>query len=184
MRIRNADSQPDSSNLCGHDATTFSLAICRGIDPTLLRFDADNLVKMVGYGLRNKHFSEDLPGKLSNETSDLRVITKLLKLHCVCQRPYVTGRMVTCCECGNHYHANCVAVTYDVCPPLIWKGPCCPGPPPERDNFMFECVDDTVDERCPFERSLITSSPVNAGTKGRRVKSPTEIYNLSGINNF
>ena len=52
LHIRNCDHQPDNTNLCGHYAIGFTLAICGGVDPTLLRFDVNGLVNMVNSGLR------------------------------------------------------------------------------------------------------------------------------------
>jgi hypothetical protein len=168
VHLRNTDSQPDNTNLCGYYAIAFAVAVCHGLDPTLLRFnDPLQLVKYVTDGLRNGFFNNSLPASTSPAPLNLSVV-KYVKLHCICNCKYTYGCMVTCSLCGNHYHAQCMSVVYDVCPPLLWQGPCCPGLPPQSMPCVPDPADEEVVTNC--DDLFTTSSPINAASRGRRPK--------------
>jgi hypothetical protein len=171
IHVRNTDKQPDDTNLCGHYAVAFAVAICARLDPTFLRFDPYPLVEYVIRGLRNGRFGDDLPARHVTCEADLCVLREL-KLHCLCQRPYSRTPMVSCRMCHNNYHPSCVSLQYEVCPPLQWQGPCCAGVESES-----RFVPDPQDEETVTgpDEPHSTSSPFSAGGKGRRLRSNIDL---------
>jgi hypothetical protein len=165
IHLRNTENQPDNNDLCGYYAIAYAVAICSGNDPTLLRFDPHGLITYVRNGLCNGRFDSTLPASLTCNSLDLRVIREQ-KLHCLCQRPYVRGHIVSCAVYNNHYHARCVSV-HDMSTPLFWQGPCCTGCVPQLTHFVPDPQDE---ELVATSFDYDTNSAVNAAE--RRVRQP------------
>ena len=125
IRLRNNDQQPYGTNLCGYYAIAFAVLISRSVDPTLKYFTPSDLVRYVKEGLELGHFGNTINYRTADGDANVRVL-RIRKLHCRCQGSYLSGSMVTCSQCGSHYHGQCVSTNFGIRSPLeSWKGPCC-----------------------------------------------------------
>lgn len=166
IKLRKCHRQSNNTELCGYFAIAFAVAICSGLDPTGLRFDEHELVKYVQRSLNKRFFDNTFPIHEVGGVQDVAVLYEL-KRHCICHRACHYTDMVKCIVCGNSYHANCVSISYDVCPPIIWKGPCCPEPLQHAVRYApdAQCEETVIaeDDGC-IQR---TSSPCNDSTTNR-----------------
>lgn len=164
---------------CGHYAVAFTVAICAGLDPTLMRFDATTIAQYVRDGLQAGCFSNSYPAVPTTGRQDICIVNEL-KLHCICQSPYSKTPMIICRVCGNNYHPSCVSVQYEVCPPLMWQGPCCDGVMSQQ-----EFVPDPADEEVVVSADDVysTSSPFNAGNRGRRPNLQLDLSDITEMEN-
>jgi hypothetical protein len=171
FHIRNTDRQPDNTNLCGYYAIAFTVAICAGLDPTFIRFHPLRLVQYVQDGLRSGRFCENLPASFSTAVPNLSIFYQP-KMHCLCHRSYVSGTMVTCAACGNHYHRSCVPQQLTPWPPLSWTGPCCSVPMSVVKHIVPDPQDEEV-VNTNQDNVYITSSP-------RIDESEAHLFDISG----
>jgi hypothetical protein len=123
--VRNCDRQPVGSSACGYYAAACAVAICQGNDPTLWRYDVDQLISFVRSGIKLQHFEKLAPREVVKCKANLRVYNERKK-HCVCRMPSI-GLMVQYVACNNWFHQQCVTVSHHQLQrgSAEWLGPCC-----------------------------------------------------------
>jgi len=125
IHIRNCATQPISTLSCGYYAIAAAVAICQGNEPTLWRYDHNNLIDFVKNGLLRHNFEILKPDLVSKEKLDLNCFTEH-KRHCLCQN-MSSGSMIQCTKCHSWYHQACVTIKKKQRSraSVDWYGPCC-----------------------------------------------------------
>jgi hypothetical protein len=75
IRLRNAATQPRGSDACGYYAIACAVAICQGNEPTLWRYEHNEMISAIQDSLRQHHFNPLKPTSIANEACDLNRYT-------------------------------------------------------------------------------------------------------------
>lgn len=126
--VRRFHAQPLGSRMCGLLAVAAMYACCNGVDPTGCTFDEDQLALAIGERMSKTDITSIIqPSEINTEDDRNIYVFKADKLYCFCQRPCADKELISCSECGNWYHVECVTVHQRALKSIYhrWSGPCC-----------------------------------------------------------
>jgi hypothetical protein len=125
INLRNCARQSFASQSCGYYALACVVAVLNGQDPTLWRYNENDLVRKVKMAIQGGDFSIIESARSHTVCEPLNIKTYTVhKLHCVCHGRS-RGDMVQCSSCSTWFHCPCVNVQPRKMRNISWSGPCC-----------------------------------------------------------